>query len=250
MNSSSNQLIFGIRPIIEAIKAGPDKFSIEKIFLHSSLNSELLGELKKQIKENDIPFQYVPIEKLNRITGKNHQGVIAFVSPISYQNIENIIPALYEQSVVPLILILDKITDVRNFGAIVRTAECAGVNAIIIPSNGSAQINEDAVKTSAGALFRVPICRSDNLKRSIDFLKESGLQIIACTEKADTNYYKKDFKIPVAIILGSEEGGISSEYLKLSDSRVKIPLQGEIESLNVSVACGIILFEAVKQREN
>lgn len=240
------QMLFGIRPVIEAINAGKD---VEKIIIQQGLTGELFNELRILLKNSEIPFQYVPVEKLNRVTNKNHQGVIAYVSPVTYQNIENIIPDIYESGKIPLLLILDRITDVRNFGAITRTAECAGVNAIIIPSRGAAQINADAVKTSAGALFNIPICRSENLKHTIDFLKESGLQIVSCTEKTDTYYYEADLKIPTAIIMGSEEDGISEEYLKRSDFRGKIPLIGEIPSLNVSVATGIILYEAVKQRQ-
>lgn len=242
-----SQMLFGIRPVIEAIKAGKD---VEKILIQQGLTGELFNELKNILKESKIPFQYVPVEKLTRVTGKNHQGVIAFVSPVTYQSVENIIPSLYESGKTPLLLILDRITDVRNFGAITRTAECAGVNAIIIPSRGAAQINADALKTSAGALFKIPICRSENLKHTIDFLKESGLQIVSCTEKTNTYYYEVNFKLPTAIVMGSEEDGISEEYLKRSDFKTKIPLIGEIESLNVSVATGIILYEVVKQRLN
>ena len=242
-----SQMLFGIRPVIEAIKAGKD---VEKILIQQGLTGELFNELRNLLKESEIPFQYVPVEKLTRVTNKNHQGIIAFVSPVTYQSIENIIPGLYELGKTPLLLILDRITDVRNFGAITRTAECAGVDAIIIPSRGAAQINADAIKTSAGALFKIAICRSENLKHTLDFLKESGLQIVSCTEKTNTYYYEVNFKLPTAIIMGSEDDGISDEYLKRSDLKAKIPLAGEIESLNVSVATGIILYEAIKQRLN
>ncbi|MFH0865421.1 MAG: 23S rRNA (guanosine(2251)-2'-O)-methyltransferase RlmB, partial [Bacteroidota bacterium] len=184
-----------------------------------------------------------------------HQGVIAFVSEITYQLLQNILPSVYEKGEDPLILILDRITDVRNFGAIARTAECAGVHAIVIPVRGSAQINMDAVKTSAGALYNIPVCREENLINTISLIKSSGIEIISCSEKAmptgrqgSEAYYKADYKKPLAIILGSEENGISPEYIKLSDAAVHIPMQGNTPSLNVSVASGIILFEALKQR--
>ncbi len=238
-------LIYGLRPVIEAIKSGKE---IEKIFIQNGLRGEIYIELFHLLKENDVHSQYVPVEKLNKLTPKNHQGIVAYTSIISYTKVESVIPFIYEQGKTPLILILDRITDVRNFGAITRTAECAGVDAIIVPTRGSAQINSDAVKTSAGALHKIPVCKSDNLKETIDFLKKSGLQIIAATEKTDDYIYKTDFIPPTAIIMGSEEDGVSPEYIRLSDHKVKIPLSGDIESLNVSVACGVILYEAIRQR--
>ncbi len=240
-----DNIIFGIRPVIEAIRADKE---VEKILIQNGLQGSLFYELKTLISQHQIPFQYVPIEKLNRITRKNHQGIVCFVSPIKYLPLENIIPVLFEEGKTPLLLILDKITDVRNMGAIARTAECAGVNAIIVPERGSALINSDAVKTSAGALFKIPVCRSGNLKETIAYLKECGIQIVSCTEKGNEIYHQPDYRMPTAVIMGSEESGISSEYLKLSDKIVNIPLLGEIQSLNVSVATGIILYEAVKQR--
>ncbi len=242
---SKENIIFGIRPVIEAIKAGKE---IDRILIQNGLKSENSWELKKLIGELNIPVQYVPLEKLNKVTQKNHQGIICFISEISYQPLENILPMIFEKGRNPLLLILDRITDVRNFGAITRTAECAGVDAIIIPSKGSARINADAVKTSAGAIYKIPICREDNLKNSIEFIKDSGIEIIACTEKATESYSDISYDKPCAIILGSEDDGISPEYLKRADKKTRIPLSGEIESLNVSVAAGIILFEAVKQR--
>lgn len=237
--------LYGTRPVIEAIKAGKE---IDKVFLQKGLRGEGFSELMELISEYDVPFQYVPVEKMNKLTMKNHQGVACFVSIISYTQIENLIPMIYEKGETPLILILDRITDVRNFGAIARTAECAGVDAIIIPSRGGAQINSDALKTSAGALNHIPVCRSENLKHTIDFLKKSGLQIIAATEKAGDYHFKIDYNPPTAIIMGSEEDGISPEYLKLADFQVSIPIIGKIESLNVSVACGVLIYEAIKQR--
>ena len=200
------------------------------------------------LKQNNIPYQYVPVEKLNRLTQKNHQGVVGYISSIGYYKIQDVLPTVFEEGKVPLLLILDRITDVRNFGAIARTAECSGVNAIIIPSRGSAQINADAIKTSTGALQKIPVCKEENLKSTIDYLHECGLQVIACTEKTTDYYFQIDFTVPTAIIMGSEEDGILNEYLQKSDGKAKIPLMGEIGSLNVSVAAGIILYEAVSQR--
>lgn len=237
--------IFGLRPVLEAIEAGKE---IEKILVQNTLSGELSGELRRKIKENNLVAQYVPIEKLNRLTRKNHQGVIAFISEISYQPISEIIAETFERGEVPLVIILDRITDVRNFGAIARSASCAGVHAIVVPEKGGAPANADAVKTSAGALMNIPVCREKRLKETIDFLKQSGLQIVGCTEKADKLVYDINMSGPTAIIMGSEEDGISGEYLKLCDERVKIPITGEVGSLNVSVAAGVILFESVRHR--
>lgn len=246
-NSEENleNLIFGTRAVIEAISAGKE---IDKIIIQKGLSNQLYSELRKAIKDLDIPIQIVPPEKINRITSKNHQGVLAFVSQITYYEVEDLLADVFEKGKTPLVLILDRITDVRNFGAIARSADCAGVDFIVIPSRGAAQINADAVKTSAGALNRMKVCRVDNLKNSIEYLKESGLQIIACHEKTTSYHFNADLTKPSAIIMGSEENGISNEYLKRSDMQVKIPMVGNIASLNVSVATGIILFEAVKQR--
>lgn len=239
-------LVFGLRPIIELLKSGK---KIDKLMIQQGLTGETYGELRVLLKKMNIPSQFVPVEKLNRITNKNHQGVIGYLAAISYQKIEEVIPFIFEKGKNPLILILDRITDVRNFGAITRTAECAGVDCIIIPEKGSAQVNSDAIKTSAGALLKVPVCREPNLKFTIDYLKKSGIQIIACSEKADKLFDETEYKKPTAIIMGSEEDGISPEILKLSDGCVKIPLFGEIASLNVSVATGILLYEVIKQRK-
>jgi 23S rRNA (guanosine2251-2'-O)-methyltransferase len=240
-----DKMVYGVRPVIEALQAGKE---IEKVLVVTGLKNELVPEMRRLLNEKDIPLQYVPIEKLNRVTRQNHQGVIAFVSPIVYEDYEQIIPALFDIGRNPLVLILDRITDVRNFGAIARTAECAGVDAIIVPSRGSALMGADAVKTSAGALFKIPVCRSVNLKDTIDYIKACGLQIVAATEKATDYHFQIDLTLPTAIMLGSEEDGVSPEYLKRCDQRIRIPMVGEIESLNVSVAAGVILFEAVKQR--
>ena len=244
-NKKETDFIFGIHPIIEAIKAGK---TIDKIFIQKGLHNDLFSELWELVRRQRINYKHVPLEKLNRITKKNHQGVLAFISPIHFHNIENILPAIYEEGKNPLILILDRITDVRNFGAITRTAECAGVDAILIPEKNSSAINSDAVKTSSGALHNIAICRTWNLSLSIEFLKNSGVKIISCTEKASKNIYEFNYNQPIAIIMGSEEDGISAEVLKLSDQTIKIPMKGKIKSLNVSVATGIILYEIIRQQ--
>lgn len=241
----TESMIFGLRPIIEALKSGKE---IDRLFVQNGLKNELFGEMMSLVKKKNVLYQYVPLEKINRLTSKNHQGVVGYISSIEYHKIESVLPAVFEKGKMPLILILDRITDVRNFGAIARTAECSGVDAIIIPNRGAAQINADAIKTSAGALHKIPVCREENIKHVIEYLRESGLQVIACTEKTKDNYYQHDFTLPVAIIMGSEENGISSEYLKLADAHAKIPLLGEIGSLNVSVAAGVMLYEVVRQR--
>jgi 23S rRNA (guanosine2251-2'-O)-methyltransferase len=240
-----DEYIFGTRAVIEAINTGKN---IEKVFIKTGLNNELYQQLILLIKENEIAFQFVPLEKINRITRKNHQGVLAFISPIEFTSIEMLLPVLFEKGREPLLLILDQITDVRNFGAIVRSAECAGVDAIIIPEKGMARIGADAIKTSAGALHHVPICKVPNLFRTIQYLKESGIQIVAATEKANKIYTQGNFKIPLAIVMGSEESGISQTILNICDQQLKIPLFGNIESLNVSVSAALMIYEAVRQR--
>ena len=238
-------IIYGIRPVMEAIDAGRE---LEKVFIGRRSRGELMQALKEKLKEKEIAWQEVPAEKLNRLTRQNHQDVICFVSSIIYQSIEDIIPAIFERGEVPFILLLDRITDVRNFGAIARTAECAGVHAIVIPFRGAAQINSDAVKTSAGALNIIPVCRTHNLSDAVRFLKQSGLQVIATTENAKLSYTEADYVSPTGIIMGSEEDGISAQIIKEADALVCLPLQGNIASLNVSVACGVILYEVLRQR--
>lgn len=241
----SNQMVFGIRAVIEAIRAGKE---IESIYIQRGISGGLMSELKTLLNEYQLTAQQVPVEKLNRLTPKNHQGAVAFISPIVYQKIEDIIPEIFERGEVPLILVLDSITDVRNMGAIARTAECAGVHAIVVPAKGSAQINPDAIKTSAGALYKIPVCRHANLLQTVRFIQESGLQLVCCTEKTNDYLYKPDYTAPTAIIMGSEEDGIRNEIIRISDHLAKIPMFGEIESLNVSVSAGIIIYEAVRQR--
>ncbi|OUV70241.1 MAG: 23S rRNA (guanosine(2251)-2'-O)-methyltransferase RlmB [Flavobacteriales bacterium TMED123] len=237
--------IFGIRPIIEAIESGK---TIDKLFIQKGLHNDLFAELWKLVRFKRINYKHVPLEKINRLSKKNHQGVFAFISPIAFHNIEDVIPALFEAGKNPLIVVLDRITDVRNFGAICRTAECTGVDAVLIPEKNAAAINEDAIKTSAGALHKIILCRTWNLKLALQFMQESGVQLVGCTEKTQNNMYKPDYSIPTAIIMGSEEDGVSAEFLKICDAKAKIPMSGKIASLNVSVATGVILYEVIRQR--
>lgn len=240
-----SQMIYGTRAILEALEKGKE---LEKILIHRGHESLQVGEIIKLAYEHKVPYQFVPREKFHLMGDSNHQGVLAFLSPIHYQPVEEIVAATYEKGEIPLILVLDRVTDVRNFGAICRSALAASVHAVVIPDRGSARLNEDAVKTSAGALLTIPVCRSFNMKLTLEYLKDSGLQLIACTEKTDTLIADLDYTAPTAIIMGSEEDGISDEYLKKCDVRAKIPMLNQMGSLNVSVACGIILYEAGKQR--
>jgi len=237
--------IYGFRPILEAIA---NEKTIDKVFIQKGLQGDLFKDLFIKVRHHKIPFQYVPVEKLNKMTRGNHQGVIAFLSAIEYQSIFDIVPTVFESGRNPFILILDKITDVRNIGAIARSAECAGVDAIVLPLKGGAQLNDDAVKSSCGALLKVPVCRHSNLVEVISFLKDSGIELVAVYEKAKNMYYDKDFTQPVAIIMGNEYEGIAWDYLRECNDSVKIPMVGTIDSLNVSVATGIVLFEVVRQR--
>jgi 23S rRNA (guanosine2251-2'-O)-methyltransferase len=239
-------IIFGVHPVIEAINAGK---AIDKLYIQRDIKGSGLTELRKAVKKNKIVFSHVPIQKINKHTSGNHQGVLAFISPIELTDIEMLVPTLFEEGKTPFILLLDKLTDVRNFGAIARTSECAGVHAIVVPKRESAQINADAIKTSAGALHTIPVCKVDNLTDTAMFLQASGIRIVSCTEKTEQSVYDVDYTSPTAIVMGSEEFGVSNQILRLSDDKAKIPLAGEISSLNVSVAAGIILYEAVKQRQ-
>ena len=243
--AAREEFVFGTRSVIEAIRAGR---SIDKILIKNGLNNELFGELYQMIKEQKIPFQYVPLEKINRITRKNHQGVLALISSVDFYRVEDVLPIVFEKGEDPLLLILDQVTDVRNFGAIVRSAECAGVHAVIIPEKGAARIGADAVKTSAGALNILPVCRSGNLTATLEFLRNSGIKIIAATEKAAINYTDSEMNGPLAIILGAEDAGISPALLRIADHLAKIPIIGKIQSLNVSVAASLMVYEAVRQR--
>ncbi len=240
-----NEMIFGVRAVIEAVQAGKE---IDKILVKKDIQSDLSKELFAAIKGKDINVQRVPVERINRITRKNHQGVVAFVSQITYQKIEDIVPFLYEQGKTPFIVLLDGITDIRNFGAIARTCECAGVDAIVIPSKNSVTVNADAIKTSAGALHTIPVCRENNIADAIDFMKNSGIKILAATEKGEINYTESECDGPVCIVMGAEDKGIPYDHLKLCDEWVKIPQFGTIGSLNVSVAAGVLIYEVVRQR--
>ncbi len=240
-----NEMIFGLRAVLEALEAGKE---IDKVLVKKDLQGDLAKELFAALKGTDIPTQRVPVERLNRITRKNHQGVIAFISAVSYQKAENLVPMLFEDGKNPFFLALDGITDVRNFGAIARTCECAAVDAILIPTTNSVSVNADAVKTSAGALHKLPVCRERNLTDTLRYLKECGFRLIAATEKGDYDYTKADYTGPLCIVMGAEDKGVSYDNLALCDEWVRIPMLGTIESLNVSVAAGILIYEAIKQR--
>ena len=240
-----NKYIFGIRAVIEAIEAGKE---IDKILVKKDLASDLADELLRVARENKVVVQKVPVEKINRVTRKNHQGVLAFLSAVTYYRLEHLVPQLYEDGRVPFMVLLDGLTDVRNFGAIARTCDCAGVDAIVIPERGSVSVGADAVKTSAGALHYLPVCREHSLVWAVKFLKDSGYKVYGASEKATKSYLAPDYTSPVAIVLGSEEKGISDEILRLCDGLVAIPEYGHINSLNVSVAAGIMVYEVVRQR--
>lgn len=242
-----SEYIFGIRAVIEAIEAGKD---IDRVLVKKDLNSETAVRLYHVIKEHGIPMQRVPVEKLNRITRKNHQGVIASLSAVAYYSLDNILPELFEKGSLPFIVVLDGITDVRNFGAIARTCECAGVDAIVIAERNSVSVNADAVKTSAGALLHIPVCREKSILSAVKTLKESGCIIVGANEKASVNYTDIDYTVPVGLVLGSEDMGISNDVLRICDSFAAIPEYGSINSLNVSVAGGILVYEVVRQRIN
>lgn len=243
-NNSSK--IFGIRAVIEAINSGA---TIQKIYLQKDLKGNLFSELNAIIKEKNIATSYVPIEKLNHLSkNSNHQGVAATISPIDFYDLEKLIEDVLDKDTPPLFLLLDQLTDVRNFGAIIRTAECTGVDGIIIQSHGSAPLNADAIKTSAGAAFKVPISRVNHLKDALFILQAHDIKLVAATEKTTENIYDINFKDPIAIIMGSENRGVNPSILKMVDYKAKLPLLGNIESLNVSVACGAFLYEVVRQR--
>ncbi len=237
--------IFGIRAVIEAIRTGKE---VEKVLLASKPDSQVIQELFPLIRMHEIPFQYVPFEKLNKITRKNHQGVVAFISAITYSPLEEVVASAFEKGKDPLILMLDQISDVRNFGAIARSAECMGFTAVVIPFSGAARINPDAVKTSAGALLNLPVSRVRSMEHAAKYLKDSGLKIISITEKADEYCYRHNLTGPLALILGGEEKGISPALIGLSDASLKIPMSGITLSLNVSVAASILMYEVSRQR--
>lgn len=242
-----SQVVFGIRAVIEAIESGKQ---VDKVLMKKDLGGELARELLSVTREYNVPVQRVPVERINKVTRKNHQGVIAFMAAVDYYHVDDIVPALYDEGINPLVVVLDGVTDVRNFGAIARTCECAGVNCIVIPERNSVSVNADAVKTSAGALNYLPVCRERNLVKAVQYLRDSGFKVMGASEKTDLNYTKADFTGPVAIVLGAEDTGISTDVLKLCDTLVAIPEFGQINSLNVSVSGGIMIYEVVRQRLN
>ena len=235
-------MVFGTQSVLETLRSGKE---IDKLLIQRELGN---NELVRLAEERGIPVSKVPTEKLDRITRKNHQGVICFISAIHYAPLHNVLSSVYEQGNLPLLLVLDRITDVRNFGAIARTAECAGAQAIVVPAKGAAEINSDAMKTSSGALNFLPVCREFSLTETVQYLQDSGIQVVACTEKAEQTIFDVDFTLPTALIMGSEEDGVSQELIRKVDQLAKIPMAGRIGSLNVSVATGIALYEAIRQR--
>jgi len=239
------QVIFGTRAVIEAIRAGRD---LDRILIQSGLSNDLIRELVNEARAHGVSFSFAPAQRLAAFSDKNHQGVIAFLAAVHFQSLENIVHQLFSDGLDPFILVLDRITDVRNFGAIVRTAESAGIHAILVPDKGNAPLSADAMKTSAGALNHMPVCRTTDLKKSLRDLRNSGLRLVACTEKGAQEHYGVAMDGPLAVIMGSEEDGIRPELLREADALVRIPMKGKIASLNVSVAAGVILYEAVRQR--
>jgi 23S rRNA (guanosine2251-2'-O)-methyltransferase len=242
---NKTELIFGVRPVMEAIEAG---VNIDKIFAKSGLQGDTFSELLKLSRKHGLTIQRVPEAKLNRITRKNHQGVISYISPIPFHDIHLLVQSVYEAGKNPLFVVLDGITDVRNFGAISRSAECLGANGIIVPSTRSAQINEDAVKVSAGALMNIPVCKVQSLEETVEFIQQSGIQVVCATDHGDLEPHEVDLTGPVCVVLGAEDRGVSDKIISLSDHTVKIPMSGQTASLNVSVSAGIVLYEVVRQR--
>ena len=242
---TKNNYIFGLRAIIEALEAGKE---IDKVLLRKGIGGDLARELMAKLREYEVPLQRVPLERLNRITQKNHQGAIAILSPVGYHKLDQIIPTIFDEGRMPLVMVLDGLTDTRNFGAIARTAECAGFDTIVIPERGSVSVNADAVKTSAGALLHIPVCRVRTIAEAVDYLRQSGLLVAGATEKGAIPYTEADFTGPTAIVMGAEDTGISPDVLRRCDTLAAIPIIGHIGSLNVSVAAGVMMYEAVRQR--
>jgi len=240
------EMIYGTRAVIEAILAGKD---IDKVMVQTGLSNDLIKELVAVARNNQVPVVFVPAEKLKRLSTKNHQGVICLLSSVTFSSVDNLIYKAYQEGREPFFLMLDRITDVRNFGAIVRTAECAGLDGIIIGDKGNAPITGDAMKTSAGALNHVPICREKDLKKTIQLLHDNGIRIVACTEKTEQSLYSLSLTGPIALVVGSEEDGISESFLRDADDLARIPLKGKIGSLNVSVAAGIAIYEVLRQHK-
>lgn len=240
----NKDIIFGVRAVIEAIRAGRE---INKLMIQKGMSKDLFFELKEETANKNYFIQFVPVERLDKITDQNHQGVIAYIAPLAYHDLNEMVDKAMENGEKPCFLFLDRLTDVRNFGGIARTAECQGVTAIVIPSRGSVQVTADAIKTSAGALNRIPVCKTDNIKDSLFYLQQSGVRIVACTEKTAVPLYEVNLRGAVAIVMGSEEDGITNDILKLADIKAKIPMKGSISSLNVGVATGMILYERTRQ---
>mgnify|MGYP002620940829 CR=1 FL=1 len=240
-----SQYIYGIHAVLEAIDAGKD---IDKILLSKTLNADTTKEIADKARTLRVPVQRVPVQKIDRITRRNHQGVLALMSAVTYYRVEDVVPQLFDNGENPFIVVLDGVTDVRNFGAVARTCECAGVSAIVIPDRESVSANADAVKTSAGALNYLPVCREHNLVNAVKLLRESGFKVVGTSDKSQISYTRADYTGPVAIVLGAEDKGISPEIMKLCDTQVMIPEFGHINSLNVSVAGGIMIYEVVRQR--
>lgn len=238
--------VYGIRAIIEAINTNEP---LDKVFVQKGLKGDLFKELENLARKKGISISYVPVEKLNRLTRNNHQGVVASISPINFHNFEELVEKVIANKEAPLFLLLDQLSDVRNFGAIIRTAECTGVDGIIIQKKGAAPVTADTIKTSAGAAFKVPIAKVNHIKDAVHYLQASGIKIIAATEKTNNTVYDVTFTEGCAIVMGSEDVGISPSIVKAADYTAKLPLLGKIESLNVSVACGVFLYEVVRQRQ-
>ncbi|MBQ9418623.1 MAG: 23S rRNA (guanosine(2251)-2'-O)-methyltransferase RlmB [Bacteroidales bacterium] len=236
------QTIYGLRPVIEAVESGAQ---IERVWIQNGLNGTLVGELRRALKEKGVPAQYVPQERIEKLASGNHQGVVAVVSKVKYHSMADILESAGENA---LIVMLDRVTDVRNMGAIARTAECTGAAALVVPDHGSAALNEDAIKTSSGALLRLPVCREQNLKTAINLAKQYGFQVVASTEKGTIHYRDVDFRRPTLLIMGNEEAGIGSDLLRLCDVKARLPIAGSVASLNVSVAAGVMMYEAFEQR--
>ncbi len=240
-----NDYIFGLRAVMEAIEAGKE---IDKLLIRKDLSGQLSSELIELARANRVVMQRVPVEKLNKITRKNHQGVIALMSAVTYHRLDHLVPQLFEAGVLPFVVVLDGITDVRNFGAIDCKFECACSESVILLFVGSVSVGGDAVKTSAGALLHLPVCREQSVLSAVRFLKDSGFNVVAVSEKAEINYTTADYTRPTALVMGAEDTGISPEVLRQCDQFVSIPMFGHIGSLNVSVAAGVLIYEVVRQR--
>jgi len=239
--------LYGIRAVLEALEA---EKSVEKIFLQKGLKGDMFFKLEKKIRENNLSFSYVPVEKLNRLTQNNHQGVVATIAPISFYDLDELVTSIKKKKQNPIFIVLDQLSDVRNFGAIIRTAECTGVDGIVVQKSGSAPINGDTIKTSAGAVFNIPISKVDHIKDALYYFNASGIKTIAATEKSDKTIYDMDLNKGCAIIMGSEGKGVTPSVLKIVDEKARLPMYGKIASLNVSVACGVFLYEVVRQRQS